>query len=387
MVFSICFLVTIRSIEKNISLESLHQKEWLKCTLQLLFKDVPLTTFVEVLKPAADCNENNDDYNYYPDYYDEEISTCSKDGVTYQDLEEIPSGDSCNDCSCDFGQIICTEEICPETISADSTTTTATTTKSTTPPTNTTITTATTKTTTTSPTTTTKTTTPATTTTKTTTRVTTTTTAYTTITTATTKTTTISTTTTTRTTTPSSSTTTKTTITTNRTTAPTTPTLITTMTMTTNNTVITTYANFANERLYVGQIAQYSHGVSGTIFYFKDDNQLVIENFKYDGLAPDTFFWVGTQGAKPSSNGIILPYPFQGQFFDSEDTNVPILDKAYDGSQQAIELTLPNDLKVSDLKWISVWCREYEENFGDFIFENPEPIKKINPDTGLSIPN
>ena len=48
--------------------------------LQLLFKDVPLTTFVEVLKPAAECNEYNDDY-IYPDYYDEDTSTCSKDGV------------------------------------------------------------------------------------------------------------------------------------------------------------------------------------------------------------------------------------------------------------------------------------------------------------------
>ena len=322
-------------------------------------KDVPLTTFVEVLKPAAECNEYNDDYNYYG----EEASTCSKDGVTYQDLEEVPSSDSCNDCSCDFGQIICSEEICPETISVEPRDlvepTTIATTKTTTPATTKTITTATTKTTTTSTTsttltpTTTKTTTPATTTTKTTTLV----------------------------------ATTAKTITTTITPAPTktTTTLTTniTMTMTTNNTVITTYANFANERLYVGQITQYAHGVSGTIFYFKDDNQLVIENFKYDGSAPDTFFWVGTQGRKPSSNGILLPYPFQGDFFDSDDTNAPTLDKAFDGSQQAIELTLPNDLKVSDLKWISVWCREYEENFGDFIFENPEPIKEINPDTGL----
>ena len=345
-----------------------------------MLKDVPLTTFVEVLKPAAECNEYNDDYNY-PDYYDEETSTCSKDGVTYQDLEEVPSGDSCNDCSCDFGQIVCSEEICPETISADpitiaTTTKTPTTTKIPTPAITTTITPVTTKTTTTSTTSTTKITNPVTTSTTTT---------STTITTATTKTTTTSTTTTTKTTTPSSSTTTKTTITTTITTAPTTTPAIltTTMTMTTNNTVITSYANFANERLYVGQIAQYAHGVSGTIFYFKDDNQLVIENFKYDGSAPDTFFWVGTQGTKPSSNGILLPYPFQGEFFDSEDTNAPTLDKAFDGSQQAIELTLPNDLKVSDLKWISVWCREYEENFGDFTFENPEPIKEINPDTGL----
>ena len=137
------------------------------------------------------------------------------------------------------------------------------------------------------------------------------------------------------------------------------------------------------EKVYIGQITQYAHGVSGTIFYFKEDNQIMIENFTYDGAGPDAVFWVGTQGAKPSSNGIILPYPFQGDFFDSDDTNAPILDKAFDGSQQAIELTLPNDLKVSDLKWISVWCRRFEVNFGDFIFEIPEPKKENNPDTGL----
>ena len=139
----------------------------------------------------------------------------------------------------------------------------------------------------------------------------------------------------------------------------------------------------AKEKIYIGQITQYAHGVTGTIFYVKEDNQLVIENFTYDGLGPDAFFWVGTQGKKPSSNGILLPYPFQGEFFDSKDSNAPILDKAFNGSQLAIELTLPNDLKVSDLKWISVWCRAYEVIFGDFIFEIPEPSKENNPDTGL----
>ena len=139
----------------------------------------------------------------------------------------------------------------------------------------------------------------------------------------------------------------------------------------------------AKEKIYIGQITQYAHGVTGTIFYVKEDNQLVIENFTYDGLGPDAFFWVGTQGNKPSPNGILLPYPFEGEFFDSKDSNAPILDKAFNGSQLAIELTLPNDLKVSDLKWISVWCREYEVNFGDFIFEIPEPTKENNPDTGL----
>ena len=39
---------------------------------------------------------------------------------------------------------------------------------------------------------------------------------------------------------------------------------------------------------------------------------LVIDGFTYDGTGPDAFFWVGTQGTKPSTDGIILPHPFQG---------------------------------------------------------------------------
>ena len=100
-------------------------------------------------------------------------------------------------------------------------------------------------------------------------------------------------------------------------------------------------------------------------------------------MAPDAFFWVGRKGSVPEANGILLPYPFQGEFYDSTDSDAPILDKAYDGFQPEILLTLPGDIKVSDLKWISVWCREYEVNFGDFIFEIPEPTKENNPDTGL----
>lgn len=31
-------------------------------------------------------------------------------------------------------------------------------------------------------------------------------------------------------------------------------------------------------------------------------------------------------------------------------------------------MTLPPGTKVSDLKWISVWCRAFQVNFGDLIF-------------------
>ena len=84
----------------------------------------------------------------------------------------------------------------------------------------------------------------------------------------------------------------------------------------------------------------------------------------------------------PEANGILLPYPFQGEFYDSMDSDAPILDKAYDGSQPEILLTLPGDIKVSDLKWISVWCREYEVNFGDIIIKDDEYVEENKLDTG-----
>jgi len=108
----------------------------------------------------------------------------------------------------------------------------------------------------------------------------------------------------------------------------------------------------------------------------------LFENFKYDGFAPDATFWVGTEGDEPSPDGILLTYPFEGKFYDPEDFNAPVIDKALDGNQPDIVLPLPDDVKVSDLKWISIWSREYLLNFGDFIVKDelegdlPKPENK-----------
>merc|ERR1712110_253407 len=128
------------------------------------------------------------------------------------------------------------------------------------------------------------------------------------------------------------------------------------------------------DKSFIGEITTYAHGVSGDIYSCGDD-KIIFENFKYDGLGPDAFFWVGTEGAKPSSNGILLPYPFEGKFYDYEDLNAPFLDKAYDGTQSPMVVTLPDDVTLSDLKWISVWCRKVGVNFGDYIFEETCDVK------------
>ena len=55
---------------------------------------------------------------------------------------------------------------------------------------------------------------------------------------------------------------------------------------------------------------------------------------------------------------------------------------AFDGSQNDIVLTLPDDIKVKELKWISIWDERYERSYADFIFqdhsdsEDEVPIQK-----------
>ena len=103
----------------------------------------------------------------------------------------------------------------------------------------------------------------------------------------------------------------------------------------------------------------------------EDNNQLFIDNFKYDGRGPDAFFLIGTDGNLPSeNNGIILPYPFNGQFYDYSDKNIPILKKS-EGID--ITLTLPENINVKDLKWISVWCKRFKVNFADLMIHQDVP--------------
>lgn len=123
----------------------------------------------------------------------------------------------------------------------------------------------------------------------------------------------------------------------------------------------------------VGKLENYSHDISGTV-YAINEKTLVVKGFTYDGTGPDAFFWVGTEGS-PSRNGIILPYPFEGKFFEYNDKSAPILEGRFTGDED-IKLTLPDTLKATDIKWMSVWCRKFEANFGDLLFRD-----------GLSLPD
>ena len=89
------------------------------------------------------------------------------------------------------------------------------------------------------------------------------------------------------------------------------------------------------EKTYLGKFNDYFHGISGDI-YSMGDTRLLIEKFKYDGTGPDAFFWVGTQGKRPSEVGILLAHPFRGKFYDYDDPTAPILETRFTGKVSQI---------------------------------------------------
>ena len=127
----------------------------------------------------------------------------------------------------------------------------------------------------------------------------------------------------------------------------------------------------------MGQFRSYFHDISGNI-YAMGDSRLYIDGFRYDGTGPDAFFWVGTQpGSRPASdNGILLAHPFRGQFYAYNDPEAPVL-RRFTGDNPII-LTLPDGVKVTDLKWISVWCRRFAINFGDLLLENLPDLEDLD---------
>jgi len=123
----------------------------------------------------------------------------------------------------------------------------------------------------------------------------------------------------------------------------------------------------------LGDFENHAHGISGKVFV-KDEKTLIIKGFSYDGTAPDAFFWAG-KSDKPDTvdpaDAEIITFPSDGKSYSYKDQNVPILNRAF--KNEDIELTLPGDLKLKEIKWLSVWCREFKVNFGDLFF--PEDME------------
>jgi len=139
------------------------------------------------------------------------------------------------------------------------------------------------------------------------------------------------------------------------------------------------------EPVKIGDIITLHHGVSGSV-YAVDASTLMVKNFVYDGAGPDAFFWVGTEGTPSNVSDeatAILAHPFKGVHYAYRDESAPVLSAA---SNEQVTLFLPPHLKVTDLKWFSVWCRKFTVDFGSFLFDGSAIALPSSPSLPHPIP-
>ena len=114
-----------------------------------------------------------------------------------------------------------------------------------------------------------------------------------------------------------------------------------------------------DSQLYIGKLTEMHHGVQGEV-YAHNESILVVKDFSYDGEGMDVFFWAATEDTA-DGDGVILPYPFTGVFYESDDKNAPVLGKI---EKQTIVLHIPPDLKLTDIKWLSVFSKQFKIIYG-----------------------
>ncbi|CAB4055044.1 unnamed protein product [Lepeophtheirus salmonis] len=119
---------------------------------------------------------------------------------------------------------------------------------------------------------------------------------------------------------------------------------------------------------FVGSLTDHVHkyDISGDI-HILDGKTLQIRGFNYNGQGPDAFFYVGKWGDPGSNYGVKINYPTPNSesrlgAFSNED----------------ILLKMPQGVETWDLKWISVWCREYSVDFASARIGEGNPTPSSN---------
>lgn len=151
------------------------------------------------------------------------------------------------------------------------------------------------------------------------------------------------------------------------------------------------YGYDTNGDQYLGSFNKLTyHPVQGDL-YMRDENTLVIRNFVYDGEGPDAFFVVGKRPMRASTRSrrpipIVIrdrrdaiPLPYEDAYsaysrqapnqrmLRYDDPDIPVLGR-FDG--QDIELSLPQGVEAENLRWISLYCRQFNMDFGHVKIDN-----------------
>jgi hypothetical protein len=102
---------------------------------------------------------------------------------------------------------------------------------------------------------------------------------------------------------------------------------------------------------YSGFFDTYAHNVAGKATII-DDCTIQITHLDYDGAGPEVYFY----GAKDHNYSDAAAFPI-GQKLNG---------KVYDNA--AFTITLPSNKTLNDLNGLSVWCVDFNANFGQMTF-------------------
>ena len=100
-----------------------------------------------------------------------------------------------------------------------------------------------------------------------------------------------------------------------------------------------------------GLLSTIAHGVSGTLTVI-DDCTVQITGFNYDGGGPQVYFYAGNDGNYQDANAFRFSKLLTGKSF----------------SNNTITLVIPATKSLDDFDSLSVWCVDFNANFGDIDF-------------------
>lgn len=108
---------------------------------------------------------------------------------------------------------------------------------------------------------------------------------------------------------------------------------------------------------YEAELSTLAHGVSGTVTIV-DANTLVVENFNYDGGGPAVYFYLATEDSQSAFIAGVSIGPLLTGTVYTNDT---------------LTLHLPAPQTLDGYHAISVWCVDFNANFGSGTFVKVSP--------------
>ena len=125
----------------------------------------------------------------------------------------------------------------------------------------------------------------------------------------------------------------------------------------------------SDARVYLGKLRELAHEVRGNV-YAVSCGELVIENFYYDGLGPMVFAYVGTSppgGPTATSSGADSTVMYKDETFQRL-----LPGRRY--SNATLRIFLPPSYQLNQIRWLSIWCKQVNADFGSIIFASGEPV-------------